>query len=57
MLSAYILSGCHESANREAGALFQSIYADYLHGTLDVAEARAEKARREFSRGRPSEKN
>jgi CHAT domain-containing protein len=54
MLSAYILSGCHESAKPEAGALFQSIYDDYLHGTLDVAEARAEKARREFSRGGPS---
>ena len=55
MLSAYILSGCHETANPEAGALFQSIYADYLHGTLDVAEARAEKARGEFSRGGPSD--
>src|SRR3984957_353763 len=54
MLSAYTLSGCHESADREAGALFQSIYDDYLHGTLDVAEARAEKARREFSREGPA---
>jgi CHAT domain-containing protein len=53
MLSAYILSGCHESAKPEAGALFQSIYDDYLHGTLDVAEARAEKARREFSKAGP----
>src|ERR1700722_2363347 len=54
MLSAYTLSGCHESADREAGALFQSIYDDYLHGTLDVAEARPEKARREFSREGPA---
>jgi CHAT domain-containing protein len=44
------LWGCHESAN-PAGALFQSIYADYLHGSLDAAQVRAEEARKEFSAG------
>jgi CHAT domain-containing protein len=42
------LWGCHESASA-AGALFQSIYADYLHGNLDAAQVRAEEARKEFS--------
>jgi CHAT domain-containing protein len=44
------LFGCRESA-RPAEALFQSIYADYLHGNLDAAQVRAEKARKEFSAG------
>ena len=44
------LWGCHESAS-PAGPLFQSIYADYLHGSLDAAQLRAEKARKEFSAG------
>jgi CHAT domain-containing protein len=33
----------------DPGVLFQSIYADYLHGGLDAAQRRAEEARREFS--------
>jgi CHAT domain-containing protein len=40
--------GCH-AAGQEPSTLFQSIYADYLHGNLDTAHARAEQARREFS--------
>jgi CHAT domain-containing protein len=44
------LAGCHESAS-PAGPLFQSIYADYLHGSLDAAQLRAEQARKEFSAG------
>jgi CHAT domain-containing protein len=33
----------------EPAALFQSIYGDYLHGSLDVARTRADAARRKFS--------
>ena len=51
VLSALDLSGCHQSASPEPGALFQSIYRDYLHGSLDVAQGRAENARKEFSTG------
>ena len=51
MLFTVSLWGCHESASAEPEVLFQSIYGDYLHGTLDVAETRAEKARKEFTRG------
>jgi CHAT domain-containing protein len=40
--------GCHASSP-EPGTLFQSIYADYLHGNLDIAHTRAEQARKEFS--------
>jgi len=47
------LFGCHESASLEPAALFQSIYGDYLHGSLDVARTRADEARRKFSPGSP----
>jgi CHAT domain-containing protein len=50
-LSALGLSGCHGAATPEPDTLFQSIYADYLHGSLDAAEARAAEARKEFSGG------
>jgi CHAT domain-containing protein len=50
LLLTLSLFGCRESA-RPAEALFQSIYADYLHGNLDAAQVRAEKARKEFSAG------
>jgi CHAT domain-containing protein len=49
LLSILSSSGCHESASLEPRALFQSIYADYLHGGLDTAQRRAEDARKEFS--------
>lgn len=49
------LSGCSGSAKAGPDALFQSIYSDYLHGSLDVAEARADKARKEFSAGNSGE--
>jgi CHAT domain-containing protein len=48
-LSALDLSGCRQSASPEPGVLFESIYRDYLHGSLDVAEGRAEIARKELS--------
>ena len=51
MLFDFGLSGCHESASPDPGALFQSIYGDYLHGSLDVAQTRADEARRKFSPG------
>jgi CHAT domain-containing protein len=43
------LAGCH--AAPDPGGLFKSIYAYYLHGDLDVAEARAAAARKQFSKG------
>jgi CHAT domain-containing protein len=49
MLLALGLSGCHKSASVEPAVLFQSIYGDYLHGSLDVAQTRADEARRKFS--------
>ena len=51
MLSAWALSGCHASTAPDPGSLFQSIYSDFLHGSLDAAQARAEKARREIGPG------
>jgi CHAT domain-containing protein len=48
ILSAWSLAGCHASSPPPS-ALFQSIYADYLHGNLDIAQARAQQARKEFS--------
>jgi CHAT domain-containing protein len=57
VLSAGGLSGCNASTRQEPAALFQSIYSDYLHGNLDVAESRAREARVGFSgegsRGNP----
>src|SRR5258708_21091139 len=43
-LSALDLSGCRQSASPEPGVLFESIYRDSLHGSLDAAEGRAENA-------------
>jgi CHAT domain-containing protein/Tfp pilus assembly protein PilF len=48
-----MLTGCHARAGQEPGALFQSIYDDYLHGNMDVARVRAEQARRQFSAAEP----
>jgi CHAT domain-containing protein len=49
VLSACGLAGCHRRASSDPDALFQSIYSDFLHGYLNTAEARAQKARKEFS--------
>jgi tetratricopeptide (TPR) repeat protein len=49
LLGILSLSGCQGSVSLDPGALFQSIYADYLHGGLDAAQLRAEEARKEFS--------
>jgi len=49
VLSAWSLTGCRGASSPEPTALFQSIYTDYLHGNLDVAHARAQQARQQFS--------
>jgi CHAT domain-containing protein len=49
LLAALGLAACHGAATPDPAALFQSIYADYLHGNLDAAEAGASQARQEFS--------
>jgi CHAT domain-containing protein len=49
ILSASTLTGCHATSSPEPITLFQSIYDDYLHGSLEEAHARAEQARKEFS--------
>jgi CHAT domain-containing protein len=49
ILSAWSLTGCHATSSPEPITLFQSIYNDYLHGNMDVARARAEQARKQFS--------
>jgi CHAT domain-containing protein len=49
VLSAWSLTGCHAASSPEPGTLFRSIYSDLLHGNLEVARARAEQARKEFS--------
>lgn len=49
ILSAWSLTGCHGTSSPEPITVFQSIYNDYLHGNMDVARARAEQARKQFS--------
>jgi CHAT domain-containing protein len=49
ILSAWSLTGCHAASSPEPTTQFQSIYTDYLHGNLEVAHARAQEARKEFS--------
>ena len=45
-----LVSGCHHQA-AQPGALFQSIYGDYLHGDLELARIRADRARIDFGAG------
>ncbi len=47
-----ILSACHAQRSDPA-ALFQAISADYLHGSIEVAESKAARARQAFSSGGP----
>ena len=51
VLSALSVSGCHAPARSSPGAVYQGIYADLLHGNLEVARAKAAQARQEFSAG------
>jgi CHAT domain-containing protein len=44
------LSGCRAPASPDPAAVYQGIYSDFLHGNLEVAQAKAEKARAEFSK-------
>jgi len=43
------LSGCHAPESPNPAAVYQGIYADLLHGSLDVAHAKAQHAREKFS--------
>ena len=47
------LSGCHGSERPDPASLYQGIYNDFVHGSLDVAQANAARARGEFSGGNP----
>jgi CHAT domain-containing protein len=53
VLSAWVLSGCRGPEKPDPASLYQGIYEDFVHGSLDVAQAKAEKGRREFSAGNP----
>jgi len=64
-LAVGALSGCQRTANSGPGpaspgqgdpspsSVYESIYADYLHGSLDTAEARAAQALQKFSKQDP----
>ena len=66
MLAVGGLSGCQRTADsssiaahpaaadRDPSALYQSVYADYLHGNLDLAEHHAGEAVQTFSRAAPA---
>jgi CHAT domain-containing protein len=43
------LTGCHSSATGDPATIFQDIHSDFLHGNLDFAQQKAEKARKDFS--------
>ena len=49
LLAAATLAGCRVSAVADPAAIFQNIRSDFLHGNLDVAQQKAEKARKDFS--------
>jgi CHAT domain-containing protein len=44
-LAALTLAGCRSSATADPASIFQSIRSDFLHGNLDLAQQKAEKAR------------
>jgi CHAT domain-containing protein len=43
------LTGCRSAAAPDPAAIFESIRNDLLHGNLDVAQQKAQKARKDFS--------
>jgi CHAT domain-containing protein len=49
LFSAAILAGCHSAAIADPATIFQDIRSDFLHGNLDVAQHKAEEARKDFS--------
>jgi CHAT domain-containing protein/tetratricopeptide (TPR) repeat protein len=48
-LAAATLTGCRSAAAPDPAAVFENIRNDSLHGNLDVAQQKAEKARKDFS--------
>jgi CHAT domain-containing protein len=51
LLSVCGLTGCH-ATDPDPSAVFQSISNDFLHGDLDLAQQKAEQARKDFSSGK-----
>jgi CHAT domain-containing protein len=49
LLATLLVSGCQRES--DPSALFQSISADYLHGDLELARERADRARSDFAAG------
>jgi CHAT domain-containing protein len=49
LLAATTLAGCHSSPDADAATTYQDIRVDVLHGSLNVAQKKAEKARKDFS--------
>ena len=45
------LAGCRSAVAADPAAIFQNIRSDFLHGNLDAAQQKAEKARKDFSAG------
>jgi tetratricopeptide (TPR) repeat protein len=43
------LTGCRSAPAPDPAAIFENIRNDFLHGNLDVAQQKAEKARKDFS--------
>jgi CHAT domain-containing protein/tetratricopeptide (TPR) repeat protein len=48
-LAAVALAGCRPAAAPDPAPIFANIHNDFLHGNLDVALQKAEKARKDFS--------
>jgi CHAT domain-containing protein len=48
-LAAGTLAGCQSPANADPAKIYQDIRSDFLHGQLNVAQQKAQKARLQFS--------
>jgi CHAT domain-containing protein/tetratricopeptide (TPR) repeat protein len=53
LLATAILAGCHPAKIADPEETWQSIHEDFLHGNLDVAQQRADKARGDYSARNP----
>ncbi len=51
VLCGAVLPGCHAPAGTDPEVLFQNISSDFLQGNLELARARAEKARAAYAAG------
>jgi CHAT domain-containing protein len=49
LVAATILAGCHSSKIADPAMTWQNIRGDFLHGNLDVAQQKADKARKDYS--------